>query len=417
MREWKSDMSTTAKYCKNTTLFLYFIFLIINFVSYLADYNLDFRNSYATFFSIVLALINIILTRKKVLGKESRRMLCGFLLLFLISLIHTQFVEYASYIYLEIITYFLFVINLFFLTRIILRLNCYKEIIWITIFTVAIFVLVLFVIYVEPVGGITLLSNAFSGINRYRNTFGLYHANQTGNIANLLFILSFYCLHYSKNNRSKIFIYFLFVISMYMILASASRNAILSLGIFCIVYMCFFLYYRFNMSSRILIIVISVSILFCVVQSIDFNYLISMSLRGDNFIGNLPNLKSFSDWLIGLGMVGSGYFMLGFSFYKTTYIDNYFLYVLMTSGIIGILLVYIPIIRIFYNIVRKKNIFNEDKNFIISLMIMMFFSSMFETNLLYPQFVSSFIYWMMIIFFIEEKNKRLKEKINNNTSF
>lgn len=391
-------MSFTKNFCRNTSLLLYIVFIVIHFISYLNELTFDFRNLYAGIYFLILCFINYILSRKKYIRCSIKRILYGYSAVFFIAMIHAQFVTYASYIYLEMFSYLFFILDLFLLLRIIIITDCFQEFITITVLTFNTFMLVLLIRYFDGIRISSLLVNAFSGINRYRNTYGLYHANQTGNLVLFCIIINYFYGFYflKKKLLLRLTVVVVSLIESYMLLTTASRNAILSLAVFIFTFASLYSYNKLNKKSKIFIFIDVILIAACILLNIDMEYLIGLSLRGENFTGNLPNLRTLLDWLFGLGLVGSGYFKLGFSAYRTTFIDNYLLYVLMTSGITGCILIFAP----FYNVIKsvfRGNFSNKSlKNFLCALSVMLLFSSMFETNLLYPQFISSFVYWLVI---------------------
>lgn len=394
-------MSFTRNICKNMSLSFYGIFIIVNFISYLEEPAFDFRNIYAVVFFLILCSMNFILSRRKHIQYNTRKILYGYLIVFLIALVHAQFVSYASYIYLEILSCLFFVLDLFLLLRVIIITNCFKEFISMTALIFNAFMMILFAVFFDGMGASSLLLNAFSGLDRYRNTYGLYHANQTGNLVLFTMLINLYFLIVVL--KKKVFLRLgvatISLVELYMLLTTASRNAILSLAFFLITFSILYYYDKFESKSKIFVFINIVVIAMFVLLNVDMKYLIGLSLRGENFAGNIPNLKTVWDWIFGLGLVGSGYFKLGFSsYYRTTFIDNYLLYVLMTSGLIGCILIFVPYYKIIKLLFAKEFSEKNLKHFLCSMSIMILFSAMFETNLLYPQFVSSFVYWLVIFY-------------------
>ena len=91
-------MSFTRNICKNMSLSFYGIFIIVNFISYLEEPAFDSRNIYAVVFFLILCSMNFILSRRKHIQYNTRKILYGYLIVFLIALVHAQFVSYGSYI-------------------------------------------------------------------------------------------------------------------------------------------------------------------------------------------------------------------------------------------------------------------------------------------------------------------------------
>ena len=122
--------------------------------------------------------------------------------------------------------------------------------------------------------------------------------------------------------------------------------------------------------------------------------LFEVSNRSYNFIYNIPILIKSGRFLIGLGFIGSGEFYQLHA-YNTFFVDNYFLYVLMSTGLIGLVFVVSFIIWLCYRLLKGKN--NSMKKVVAIILGVNIFSSLGETCFMYPSFISCFVYTIIYL--------------------
>lgn len=238
-----------------------------------------------------------------------------------------------------------------------------------------------------------LIRNFFMGYDRTRNSFGFIHPNYAGNTALAAIMMSSF---FNRKNTKKQYLYTVYLLDIlfvYVVLESASRTSMIALLIY-------FLIKGYLLAvSRINGIVQKVCISFllacvCVVLvrfSADISVfdIFLLTNRSGNFFYNIPILKAHNAMLTGLAYVGSGEFIS--SSLGTFYVDNYFLYILMSSGMIGVAfhLVFIVVLcrKIFKMATINPLYLNVAEILVVNLIV-----SMTETCFMYPAFPSSYVF-------------------------
>ena len=72
----------------------------------------------------------------------------------------------------------------------------------------------------------------------------------------------------------------------------------------------------------------------------------------------------------------------------------------MTTGLVGCALIVLPIISYAYTSIKnscKAKCMNLNNILFSTLILTMLYAGLFETNIIYPGSVSSFIYWVLLL--------------------
>lgn len=241
-----------------------------------------------------------------------------------------------------------------------------------------------------------LISNVFKGYTRDRSAFGFHHPNTVANIALCIILLSAYLIRNDKKRWRYIFVD---AFMIYVILSAASRTALSALMFFIVLIIYDNLLKKIKgKNERIIfgVMLFAIVILLILFSSKDgLDGLFKVSNRQYNFTYNIPILNNNGRLMIGLGLIGSGEFYQ-LPQYHTFFVDNYFLYVLMSTGIIGLLF----IITFMVYLGRKLFAGSEDvpmKRLTLIVFFVNVFSSLGETCFMYPSFASCFIYTTLYI--------------------
>lgn len=248
-----------------------------------------------------------------------------------------------------------------------------------------------------------LVMNLFGGYTRSRLSFGFYHPNVAANIALCIILISSILMQY---NKRKINYYVVDIFMIYVILSTASRSTMCALILFVIIQL--FSSISRKISNRILksififLFLLGVVFLFLFSSDDSIEKLFEISNRSYNFIYNIPVLIKSGRFMIGLGFIGSGdFFQL--SHYNTFYVDNYFLYVLMSTGLIGLIFVSSFILYLFYNLCFKVKRYDKLTYLTGGIFLTNLFSSLGETCFMYPSFTSCFVYTVLYLAVINYK--------------
>lgn len=332
-------------------------------------------------------------------------------LLFGIFLVDYNLIRYISSTFFYTLFFLIFI---FCVSRFIYKYNLMYGFISIAYLCISFFLAICFVENFDGFQVLKHLSGIFVSFDRYSNAYGLYHKNALGNISLCLLLLSFYISVYKKyilKIRKSIIDYIrnLYDIIIFtMLLASGSRSSLTGFLIFFLLYFCLSTVSKIKNKKLKYIIrfIIISSIIFIIIISGNnlFNTFFDVSNRGLNFTKNIPILFESKRYLIGIGLVNPGLFGNGGLSISTFYVDNYYLYVLMSTGIIGSIIVLLIFLLLFYFIIKLKKINYNIKNCVICIFLVDLYVGLFETSVVNALFPSCFIYLIIILYSIQCSN-------------
>ena len=257
------------------------------------------------------------------------------------------------------------------------RNNYFMEVISASFWTIAFVLLFQFITNINDVTQIDI-SSILNVSSRSRVNFGLGHYNYLGMLCSCEIILGIWIRKFKNKNRLSLFI---IALASIMLLGSASRNAIFGLIVFSfsLEKYVFRKVYKFIIQISIVGIVLIMALFGDSRVSLDG--LLLDSNRMTLFSVALPTFfKSNRTW-IGLGLASGEIYGQNLTPYKTYWLDNGYIYTLITSGYIGIT-IYVALIILFlisYWKLKKQN--NSMGILAIATFSMYLFSALFETTL------------------------------------
>lgn len=262
------------------------------------------------------------------------------------------------------------------------RNNYFAEVISVSFWTIAVVLLFQFITNINDVTQIDIRS-ILNVSSRSRVNFGLGHYNYLGMLCSCEIILGIWIRKFRGKNKLSLFV---IALSSVMLLGSASRNAIFGLIVFGLIEFYFSLeqyafrkVYKFIIQVSIFIIVLMMALFGD--NSVSLNGLLLDSNRLTLFSVALPTFfKSNRTW-IGLGLASGEIYGQNLTPYKTYWLDNGYIYTLITSGYIGIAIYVILIILFLFNYWKLKNRNNAIGVLAIATFSMYLFSALFETTL------------------------------------
>ena len=262
------------------------------------------------------------------------------------------------------------------------RNNYFAEVISVSFWTIAVVLLFQFITNINDVTQIDIRS-ILNVSSRSRVNFGLGHYNYLGMLCSCEIILGIWIRKFRGKNKISLFV---IALSSVMLLGSASRNAIFGLIVFGLIEFYFSLeqyafrkVYKFIIQVSIFIIVLMMALFGD--NSVSLNGLLLDSNRLTLFSVALPTFfKSNRTW-IGLGLASGEIYGQNLTPYKTYWLDNGYIYTLITSGYIGIAIYVILIILFLFNYWKLKNRNNAMGVLAIATFSMYLFSALFETTL------------------------------------
>ena len=262
------------------------------------------------------------------------------------------------------------------------RNNYFVEVISVSFWTIAVVLLFQFITNINDVTQIDI-SSILNVSSRSRVNFGLGHYNYLGMLCSCEIILGIWLRKFKNKNKLSLFI---IAFASVMLLGSASRNAIFGLIVFSLIEFYFSLekyvlrkIYKFIIQVSIGGIVLIMALFGDSRVSLDG--LLLDSNRMTLFSVALPTFfKSNRTW-IGLGLASGEIYGQNLTPYKTYWLDNGYIYTLITSGYIGITIYVVLIILFFISYWKLKKQNNSMGIFAIATFSMYLFSALFETTL------------------------------------
>ena len=256
------------------------------------------------------------------------------------------------------------------------------------------------------------IANIFNKSERTRNSFGFGHPNNLGNICvcniMLYLLLKNYTKEYFNSLIQKIFL----IMTVLMLLCSASRSSISSLMMFYLVY-CYLNLDKLKadkkiiLSLKFLIVIIGIFTVFSVLSLFSVEDILAESNRSLVFEHTLPLFFNSGRIFNGLGYVSNSVYGNNLTPYRTYFIDNGYVYILVSTGIVGFIMILSVLIYIIRKIIEKKEY--KIKRNMISIFCVYIYIALYEATLFNGGFFSNYIY---VILFISYISFEIEEKFN-----
>ncbi len=405
---------------ENCSLFFYVIYLIVYLDGLLQEPILGVYQKYTNIYILMLGIVivyRILISRKLSIYRKVFVYLIyqsTFLMLYVVvgmmKTSNLQEIVWVSDFYIVIM------LNVIIMSQ----FRIAKKMLIFSFFVPAVQAIYRFLLSEFQLNTITSVIGILSDNNRYRVDFGYNNVNTIGNLASGLIILSglvVYVYNKEKNRCLLTIVCVCDIILLIEVLASGSRNALLSLltygGSFIILYLWFKgnLFIKQNKFIR-LSIVLSIAFTSIIFGNVFIDYF-SSSTRFRAFLINLPLLDKLSKVVFGLGIVPAGWFgARRTSFGNTYYVDNFYLYIVLELGVLGLILFCGYMIYIFNAL--KKNIIYSQYNTIGILGMSMFISQLVagigETSIMYYAFPMSFVFFITYAGIINGVENEVKYK-------
>lgn len=276
------------------------------------------------------------------------------------------------------------------------RHNLLSEIITTSFWTVAIVLCYQFVTNIEDVAKINI-SAIFDVSSRTRANFGLGHYNYLGMLCTCEIVLGVWLLKLKKRQKA---VFWVMALSIVMLLGSASRNAIFSLIVFALVGFYFNLdRYAMKKAYKFLVkLFIGVLVLFAAVlggEGISIEAILKESNRLTLFEVALPTFFGSSRTWTGLGLASGEIYGRNLTPYKTYWLDNGYIYTLITSGYIGAIIYLALIILFLRTFWRIKKKYRTTGTLASATFCMYLFTALFETSLFNGGVLTNYL-WLPI---------------------
>ena len=306
-------------------------------------------------------------------------LLVGYLLLFGFVFVNPLMEQYTASIVLRQSSFLATIIATALFVR---KYDLLSEVIQTSFWTVAIVLCYQFVTNIGDVAKINVMT-IFDLSARTRANFGLGHYNFLGLLCTCEIVLGIWLSKLGKKRKAPMFI---IVLSIVMLLGSASRNAIFSLVVFILMGLYFNLerYPMKNVYKFLVKLLLGILLLFAAIlgdDSVSMEGILLASNRMVMFLVALPTFfKSGRTW-IGLGLASGEIYGQNLTPYETYWLDNGYIYTLVASGYIGAIIYLVLIIlflRKFWRIKKKSHTIGS---LVSATFLMYLFTALFEMTL------------------------------------
>lgn len=284
--------------------------------------------------------------------------------------------------------------------------NVLDKFIEISYYTLGIFLVIQFMTHLGDIK-INNIAHVMSVEERVRSNFGFGHYNALGAACLCMIILTIYL----KEKKRMVNILMLGM-STIMLLCSASRNALTGFCVFIITYIIQQLN-RSDVNPKIrfiskLILLMIIILLIPFAMGLDYDQLLKISQRSLIFYVAFPLYINSGRIFTGLGYASNIAYGSNMTPYTTYWLDNSYMYYLITTGVIGFVIILIAVLILGKRIV--KNRFLDKGNIICSLYFVYLYTALFEVLIFESGTLLNCIYLPIFISFAMERNKNKLRK-------
>lgn len=281
------------------------------------------------------------------------------------------------------------------------NLNALDKFIEISYYTLGIF---LFIQFITHLGDIKInnIAHVMSVEERVRSNFGFGHYNALGAACLCMIILTIYL-----KEKKRLINILILGMAIIMLLCSASRNALTGFCVFIIAYIIQRLN-RSDVNPKIrfiskLILLMMIILLIPFAMELDYNQLLKISQRSLIFYVAFPLYINSGRIFTGLGYASNIAYGSNMTPYTTYWLDNSYMYYLITTGVIGFAIILIAVLILGKRIV--KNRFLDKGDIICSLYFVYLYTALFEVIIFESGTLLNCIYLPIFISFAMERNK------------
>lgn len=285
--------------------------------------------------------------------------------------------------------------------------DAFYEFIECSYYTLSLFLMVKFITHLSDVK-ISNIMNIMSVDKRIRANFGFGHYNALGAACVLIIMLTLYLRKIQKARKVD---YIFAVISVIMLLCSASRNAITGIIIFLIAYIIKRMKYS-RINPRVVVAIKCLFILL-IISTIPFMYelnyseILKISQRSLIFYVAFPLYMKSGRILIGLGYASNADYGSNLTPYMTSWLDNSYMYYLITTGVIGFAIIMIALVVIWRGLEKNKNF--ESTEIICCMYYVYMYMGLFEVTIFESGSLLNYVYLPLFIFAAAKKKKILEQ--------
>lgn len=250
--------------------------------------------------------------------------------------------------------------------------------------------------------------NVFNISERTRANFGFGHYNTLGSACLCIIILAYFI--YERKKKLTIMEKCIVVEATIIMLCSASRGAITGAMVFFVIALSQSIY-KIGLPKKSIFIVNLIEVIVIVfgiyyAMGLNINELLKESQRQHLFKEVIPLYLSSGRIVTGVGYASNLYYGEGDILGKVLWLDNAYIYYLVTTGVLGLILIVSCLIIIFIYMYKHRR---EEYSGIFALICTYLYRGLFEVNLFESGYMMNYIYIPIFAYYIyiEKKHKRI----------
>ncbi len=313
------------------------------------------------------------------------------------------FTSSASYITLTRL--WIIVLSTFITVKLASVYDLIQELIGIRVFILATVLLSAYIVHFNGLDFLPSLTHILDKSGRYRVSFGFKHANSTGRLCLEFFMMKalYKCVIREKSENShkvdKLCTYLKFIqpVVIVMLISCASRTSISAVVLFWLVYFSLRAYVKTPVTLKAMFIVVLAFTCFVLAVIVDWAklwYIFSVySSRTANYTSTLPLLSAKSTWLAGLGFK---FIERLNTFREVTYLDSFYLWTLLETGLVGFILLIGTIYYFAFNYIRNVRYMTDFHRLTAGLMAVLLYYGLFESRM-FGKDSADILNWVLVI--------------------
>lgn len=359
---------------------------------------------------IVILLLDFITSNLKRISKPCAVVVGCLMLhtvLFGVVIVNPAVAELTKTHFSEMMIYLLF---LGFLTNAVERYRCELKFIEATSAACAIFMLWTGVTHISNFVNPLYYIYVFSRNARIRSHFGVGDPNYMGYYC-LIALVFFFVLWYKyleNNTLTKKRKYFLLGISGWTVLilfSTGSRSSVLSFLIFIAIW-CYKKYLKPKWGKNAFLYIALLFIICVAFVGLNWTDIWGNANREANISVNIPVFNHLNAFWKGMGYIESAGFYNDAYGYDTWPVDIYYLYIFLSTGVIGTVIISIPLVYILVKLLKKSDDFVD--KLILPAYLAILFDGMWQVNIFTYRYIATlFIGALLLISISLHKNRVL----------
>lgn len=247
----------------------------------------------------------------------------------------------------------------------------------------------------------------FSRSDRIRSQFGTGSPNYMGYYC-FIALVFFYSLWYEYKQRNrltqkrKIYLLGISGLTVLILFSTGSRSSILSFIIFVVV--CVYQQYikeRLGKSAFWIAGIVACFIL--IIMLFNWSSIWQNANRRENISINMPVFEKMDAWKTGMGYVESSGFYNDSYGYDTWPVDIYYLYIFLSTGVVGSIIMLIPFGYMLIKLLRKRKGFA--KSVILPAYLAILFDGFWQVNIFTYRYIATLFIGVLLLSSISLRDK------------